>query len=230
MEYVTEQLLELSFAAYRVNKGYEKQTRRYSEGQPTTYSNKELITYSAAYYNQAEEENKVLKTWIPTDFIALQVTDEDKKAKIDADKHMRRYTFLALGNISDFDKDMFAVYSSEKTPVNKIGLIAYLPAFINRELVEKQYKLRLKNEYSQSSFYDKSVEGVIEILKKVWIENAQKFVYIAGIDGNLVSFWTDKKYNLESKYNITAKVKKHDKERETDLPMSCLNYVKLKEV
>ena len=44
MEYPTQKLIELAYAAYRVNKGYEKSTRRYSEDQPTTFSNKELIT------------------------------------------------------------------------------------------------------------------------------------------------------------------------------------------
>ena len=45
--YKTEHLIELAYAAYRVNKGYEKQTRRYSEGQPTTFSNKEMVVFSA---------------------------------------------------------------------------------------------------------------------------------------------------------------------------------------
>lgn len=229
MEYPTNQLLELAFAAYRVNNGYEKESRRYSE-KPTTWSNKDLVAYSAAYYNKHHEENSVLKIWIPEEFIPLTITEEDLAAKASADHHMRRYTLLALGNISDFDKDIFAAYSSETISIKKVGLIAYLPAFVNKELAEKQYKARLKNEYCQSILLEKSVEGAAEILKRVWIENASKFVYVAGINGNLVNFWSDKKYNLESKYNITAKVKKHDRERDTGLPISCLNYVKLKEV
>lgn len=97
-DFLTEQVLELAFTAYRVNNGYVKQTQRFSEGQSTVFSNKELVTYSAYYYTQKDTESD-FKMWIPEDFIALKVTDEDRAAKAKADLHMRRYTMLALGKI-----------------------------------------------------------------------------------------------------------------------------------
>lgn len=89
LEYPTERIIELAFAAYRVNSGYLKTTQRYSEDQLTTYSNKEIIAYSAAQYN---EKDSVLKTWIPSDFVPVKVTDEDRAAKADADRHLLAFT------------------------------------------------------------------------------------------------------------------------------------------
>src|SRR6056300_1162808 len=100
MEVSTNLLIELAFAAYRVNKGYEKHTRRYSEDTPTTYSNKELVQYTV---NPGQ--------WLPDDFIPLTITEEDRAAKAAGDKHMRRYTMLALVDLNEFQNDMFTAYS-----------------------------------------------------------------------------------------------------------------------
>ena len=228
LEYPTEKLIELSFAAYRVNNGYVKDTRRYSEDQPTTYSNKEIIAYSAAHYNQYNEKDSVLKTWIPSDFIPVTVTDEDRAAKADADRHMRRYTMLALGNLSDFQQDVFTAYSSERMPVNRVGLIAYLPEFVNRELEDKIYKGRLKSEFANSSaIKEKKIIGELEILKRVYSVNYETFFYTAGFDGNLVMFSNKFEYKTGEVFGFRANVKGQQTDRDTGLVVNKLNYVKL---
>lgn len=230
-EYPTEQLIELAFAAYRVNGGYVKDTRRYSEDQPTTYSNKEIVAYSAAHYNQYNEKDSVVKTWIPSDFIPVKVTDEDRIAIENAHKHMRRYVMLALGNLSDFQKDIFSAYSSETMPVNRIGLIAYLPQFVERELHDKMYKARLKKEFSDSQYYEKKVDGNVEILKVIRISREFEdafYMHFGAINGNLICFSRKEAFAVGNVYVLTAKVKAQDRERETGLPMTRVNYVKLK--
>lgn len=97
-DFPTKQVLELAFAAYRVNKGYEKHTRRFSENQPTVFSNKELVTYSVYYYTQ-KDTGSDFKMWTPEDFVALKVTDEDHAAKAKADLHMRRYTKIGRAHV-----------------------------------------------------------------------------------------------------------------------------------
>ena len=231
LEYPTEKLIELAFAAYRINSGYVKDTRRYSEGQPTTYSNKEIVAYSAAHYNQYNEKDSVLRTWIPSDFIPVKVTDEDRAAKADADRHMRRYTMLALGNLSDFQQDVFSAYSSERMPVNRVGLIAYLPEFVNRELQDKMYKERLKKEFADSRYYENKVEGECEILKVIRVSKEFEdpfYMHFGAVGGNLICFARKEGFAVGKVYVITAKVKGQDRERETGLPMTRVNYVKLK--
>lgn len=231
LEYPTDRLVELAFAAYRVNRGYVKDSRRYSEERPTTYSNKEIVTYSAAHYSQYNEKERVCKTWIPSDFVPVKVTDEDRAAKADADRHMRRYTMLALGNLSDFQQDVFSAYSSERMPVNRVGLIAYLPEFVNRELQDKMYKERLKTEFANSRYYENKVDGAMEVLKVIRVSREFDdtfYMHFGAVDGNLICFARKEGFAVGNVYTITAKVKGRETERETGLPMTRVNYVKLK--
>lgn len=229
-DYPTELLLELAFAAHRVNKGYEKQTRRFSEGQPTVWSNKEIVAFSAAHAQNTSEESENAQ-WIPTDFFPVKITDEDRAAKAAADKHMRRYTMLAMGNLNDFENDIYSAYCSERMPANRVGLIAYLPEFVERELKAKAYKLRLKQEFGNSKHLDGNIEGNCEILKVIRVSRDYDetfYMHFGAIDGNLVCFARKEGYAEGVTYTIKAKVKGHESERETGLPMTRINYVKLR--
>lgn len=224
MEYPTQTLLELAFAAHRVNEGYEKQTRRYSENMPTTFSNKELIAFTVAAGSEQ---------FIPHDFVPLKVTEEDLAAKAAADKHMRRYTMLAMGNLSDFENDVYSAYCSEVMPVNRVGLIAYLPEFVNRELKNKVYQARLKQEFANSKHLEGNVEGKCEILKVIGVNRDFEdpfYMHFGVLDGNLVCFARKEGFAEGAIYIIKAKVKGQDKERETGLPMTRINYVKLRKM
>ena len=222
MEVSTELLINYAFAAYRVNKGYEKQTRRYSEDTPTTFSNKELIAYTVV--NGTEQ-------YVPHDFIPLTITNEDRESKKAADKHMRRYTMLALGDLNDFQNDMFTAYSSDKMSISRVGLIAYLPAFVERELKDKVYKARLKQEFGDSKHLEGNVEGNCEILKVIRVGrdfDEPFYMHFGAVDGNLVCFARKEGFAENTTYIIKAKVKAQDSERETGLPMTRINYVKLR--
>jgi hypothetical protein len=222
-EYDTRRILELAFAAQRVNNGYVKETRRYSEGQPTTWSNKEIVSFSAAHYNH---RNEIL--YIPSDFIPIKVTAEDHAALADADHHMRRYTMLALGNLTDFQTDMFAAYASDRVPANCVGILAYLPQFVERELEDKIYKGRLKSEFANSSaIKDKKIIGELEILKRVYSLNYETFFYTAGFNGNLVMFSNKFEYKTGEVFGFRANVKSQQTDRDTGLTVNKINYVKL---
>lgn len=218
----TQHLIELAYAAYRVNKDYVKQTRRYSEGQPTTFANKELIAFTL--------ENG----FKPEDFIPLTITDEDREAKKAGDKHMRRYTMLALGDLPDFEADLFAAYSSEEMPIGRVGLIAYLPAFIERQVKDKVYKQRIKTEFADSKHLvgDKLEPTEVEILKVIPLNNdwisEPAYMHFGAIGKDLVCFTLKQLYSVGSNYDIVARVKGQDFERDTKTPMTRLNYVKLR--
>ena len=219
--YPTKLVIELAFAAQRVNKSYQKTTRRYSEGQPTTFSNKEIIAFTAAHYLDNDP-------YLPSDFIPVKVTEEDRTAMAAAEKHMRRYTMLALGNLSDFQADVFEAYSQEQTPVNRLGLIAYLPQFVERELEDKMYKGRLKTEFADSvAIKDKKIIGELEILKRVYSVNYETFFYTAGFNGNLVMFSNKFEYNIGEVFGFRANVKNQVTDRDTGLVVNRINYVKL---
>ena len=219
--YPTKLLLELAFAANRINQGYVKTTRRYSEGQPTTFSNKEIVSFTAAHYLQDNP-------YLPSDFVPVKVTEEDRTALATAEKHMRRYTMLALGNLNDFQADIFAAYSQTDTPVNSVGLIAYLPQFVERELEDKIYKGRLKTEFADSApIKDKKIIGELEILKRIYSVNYETYFYTAGFNGNLVMFSNKFEYKTGEVFGFRANVKNQTVDNDTGLTVNRLNYVKL---
>ena len=214
----------LAFAAYRINKGYVKATQRYSENTPTKFSNKEIVKYSLEY-------NANNETYVPSDFIMPKILDEDYTALAAADKHMRRYTMLALGNLNDFLAYLFEAYSQTETPVNRVGLIAYLPAFVERELDDKIYKGRLKTEFAESrAITDKKIIGELEILKRVYSVNYETFFYTAGFNGNLVMFSNKFEYKVGEVFGFRANVKSQQTDRDTGLTVNKINYVKLVKV
>lgn len=217
----TDLIIDLAFAAYRVNKGYVKSTQRYSEGQPTTFSNKELISFTA--HNE----------WQPEDFVPITVTDADKEARKKGDKHMRRYTMLAMGDLPQFEDDLFQAYNSEETALSRVGLVAYLPAFIDRELANKEYKLRLKTEFNESKHLkgNRLEQTEVEILKIIPLNNdfmESAFMHFGAIGKDLVCFTVKNKYAVGDTYDIVARIKGQDYERESKTPMTRLNYVKLR--
>ena len=219
--YPTKMLLELAFAANRINQGYVKTTRRYSEGQPTTFSNKEIVSFTAAHYFDSN-------TYLPSDFVPVKVTEEDRTALAAAEKHMRRYTMLALGNLNDFQADIFAAYSQTDTPVNSVGLIAYLPQFVERELEDKIYKGRLKTEFAESrAIKDKKIIGELEILKRIYSVNYETYFYTAGFNGNLVMFSNKFEYKTGKVFGFRANVKSQITDRDSGLTVNKINYVKL---
>ena len=219
--YPVDHVKQVSFAAYRINNGYVKQTQRFSENKPTQFSNKEIVAFTLAHYYDS-------KSWIPSDFIPITVTDEDKQSLASADNHMRRYTMLALGNLSDFQSDIFAAYCQDDIPSNRLGLLAYLPAFVERELEEKIYKGRLKKEFSKScAINETKIIGELEILKRVYSVNYEAFFYTAGFDGNLVMFSNKFEYKTGEVFGFRANVKGQQTDRDTGLTVNKINYVKL---
>lgn len=211
----------LAFAAYRINKGYAKTTQRFSENTPTKFSNKEIVKYSLEYSANNE-------AYVPSDFVMPKIIDEDRAALTAAEKHMRRYTLLGLGDLNDFQADMFEAYCQDNIPANRIGLLAYLPAFVERELEDKMYKQRLKTEFAESAAIDdKKIIGELEILKRVYSVNYETFFYTAGFNSNLVMFSNKFEYKTGEVFGFKANVKGQQTDRDTGLTVNKINYVKL---
>lgn len=228
-EFKTSYVLENAFAAYRVNRGYHKETMTSVGNFGTRFSNRDLVSHQI---HQGLDVDSVLKYWIPEDFVPFTITDEDIEAKNIADKHMRRYALLSLGVLSQFERDVYTAYSRETTSSSHIGILTYFPEFANRELEKKLYVSRLKTDFAESTvIVDKRVENVtLEILKHIPLHMYGTNRYIGGIENKLVSFTKDEVLKVGEVYQLNARVKGSDMERDTKLPLTKLNYVKLKKV
>ena len=223
--YSTQEALALAYAAYRTNGNeYIKETRRFStEGNDPIYSNKELIKFTV----EAKEGR-----WIPDDFTPLEVNEADYASVEDCRAHFKRYTLLALGELSDFTKSILEVVSADEH--KKIdGRIAYVPQFVVNERKENALKKEIRVEYRDSQHLGKegdAVEGVVKILEVRWSNQYERYNYNGVIDGNLVSFMNAHKHDIDTMKRIKAKVKRQQKNRLFSVPETRLNYVKLYKV
>ena len=66
----TQEALAVAHAAYRINKGYVKDTRRYSEDKATTFSNKELVRF---FFEKNAD-------YLPNDYMPFKIEAEDFEA------------------------------------------------------------------------------------------------------------------------------------------------------
>ena len=221
----TERLLELAYAAYRVNAGYKKTSQIISYATEDTeevwqWSNKDLIRFSVG-------DGRSFK---PRNFSPIEVTEEDLNAVALATKHFRRYTMLSLGDgLSDFQRGVFEAICKEETVNYKgLGFIAYAPVFVERELEDIAYNRRLKTEFKESVHVKtKEVSGVAEILRRFYLKDYDMYLYFAGMDGNLYNFTNKFQYENGTVFQMRGRVKGHDVERNSKVPLTRLNYVKL---
>ena len=213
--------LAICFAAQRIRGSYVKNTQRYSEDNPTEHSNKEMVKQHFGKYKDS-------------DFIDFTAIEEDYEGVEIALKHFRRYTMGLIGDtLTSFQKDVFDVLILKDIPVSKLGLLAYVPELVNRDIVEAKFKKLLRMDYRNSQHVGAvkdRVEGVIKFLSKFYSEQWESFNYVADLNGDLVSFMNKYEYNVGDRKRIKGKVKGHSKNRNFDVNETRLNYCKLDKV
>ena len=90
----TQDVVASAFAAHRINKGYFRETRRFStEGMDTLFSNKEMLTY------QFSE-----KQYRQPDFKKFRILKKDKDLAKEAIDWLHKENALNIiaGNLTDF--------------------------------------------------------------------------------------------------------------------------------
>ncbi len=223
VEYKTQDVLAVAFRAFKINNGYVKDTVRFSEPvNNTVFSNKDIVKF------QMRPEFR------PPDFNVIK-TNEDDYADVDsALKHFRRYTFGMLGDsLTDFQKDVIENVWSENVEFNKLGILAYVPALVERELKENSLKKVIRTEYRESKYIagvGESVEGVCKILDRHYSSHYERYKYTADYMGNVIGFWNKFEIPVGEHRKFKGKVKAHDKNRLFEVSETTINYVKIYKV
>ena len=220
----TQEALVMAVAMQRINKGYVKDTRRFSEDNPTIFANKQAVRY-------AFEKDT---TSLPADFVSPKPTAEDYDEVAKINKWMKRYVMLGLGDVDDFKRDIIGAMTQDTVPVTRLGLIAFVPEFVKRDQHETALTKEIRVEYRDSQHLGKekdSVEAVIAILDKRYSTQWESYNYTAATtEGNLVSFMNKFAYDVGAMLRCKAKVKSHTKNRLCSANETRLNYVKLYKV
>ena len=99
----TQEVLAYAYAIQNKNKGYMKDTQRFSEtNNKTIFSNKDYLKF------QFIPEHR------PPDFIPITISAHDYDSVDSALKHFRRYTLGLLGeSLNDFQQDILDIVLSE---------------------------------------------------------------------------------------------------------------------
>ena len=220
----TQEALAMAVAAQRINGGYVKDTRRFSEVEnKTQFANKEIVKF--AYHGDP--------SYLPTDYVRPVPTEEDYVQVAEIQKWMRRYVMLGLADLDDFKRDMINAVSTNVVPVNNLGRIAFIPEFVKRDQHESSLKKEIRVEYRNSQYLGKEkdvVEGVVKILDKRYSQQWESFNYVAVIDGNLVSFMNKYEHAVGDMKRIKGKVKAQTQNKLFSANETRLNYVKLYKV
>ena len=217
----TQEALATAVAAFRINEGYVKDTRRFSEDNPTIFSNKEIVKFA---FNS---------DYRPTDFILPTLTADDYAEVAQIHKWLKRYVFLGLGQLDDFKRDIIESVSQDTVSVNNLGRVAFIPEFVKRDQHETGLTKEIRIEYRDSQYLGKEkdvVEGVAKILDKRYSTHWESYNYTAVIDGNLISFMNKFEHNVGDMKRIKAKVKSLTKNKLFGANETRLNYVKLYKV
>ena len=217
----TQEALAFAVAAQRINKGYVKDTRRFSEDNPTIFCNKEIVKFAFNPHYR------------PNDFVMPKPTAEDYAEVAKIHKWMRRYVMLGLADLDDFKKDMIDSVSQDTVSKNNLGRVAFIPEFVKRDKHETGLTKEIRIEYRDSQYLGKEkdvVEGVIKILDKRYSSQWESYNYVAVMDGNLVSFMNKFPYDVDRMLRVKGKVKAQTKNKLFSANETRLNYVKLYKV
>jgi hypothetical protein len=220
----TQEALAMACAAQRINGSYVRDTRRFSEDNPTIFSNKEIVKFA---FWQGHPDH------LPTDYTKPTVTEEDYAQVAEIQKWMKRYVMLGLGDLDDFKRDMIESVSQDTVTVNNLGRVAFVPEFVKRDQHETSLTKEIRIEYRDSQYLGKEkdvVEGVIKILDKRYSSQWESYNYTAVMDGNLVSFMNKFEHPIGAMKRIKAKVKSQTKNKLFGANETRLNYVKLYKV
>ena len=220
----TQEALAVACAAQRINGGYVKDTRRFSEpDNKTQFANKEIVKF--AYHGDP--------SYLPMDYVRPIPTEEDYVQVAEIQKWMKRYVMLGLGEVDDFKRDMIESVSQDTVTVNNLGRVAFVPEFVKRDQHENGLKKEIRVEYRNSQYLGKEkdvVEGVVKILDKRYSQQWESFNYVAVIDGNLVSFMNKFEHAVGDMKRIKGKVKAQTQNKLFSANETRLNYVKLYKV
>ena len=222
----TQEALAMAVAAQRINGGYIKDTRRFSEpDNKTQFSNKEIVKF--AFYTETNINH------LPSDYVRPTPTAEDYAQVAEIHKWMKRYVMLGLGDLDEFKRDMIDSVSEDTVILNNLGRIAFIPEFVKRDQHESGLKKEIRIEYRNSQYLGKEkdvVEGVIKILDKRYSTQWESYNYTAVMDNNLVSFMNKFEHNVGDMKRIKAKVKSQTQNKLFSANETRLNYVKLYKV
>lgn len=217
----TQQALAVAFAAMRVNGDYIKDTRRFSENK-TLFANKDIVRF------------QLMPQYAPEDFEPVQINENDYDNVEATYQHFKRYALDVLGDkLNDFQTDVYKIVSNDTVNNRKLGLVSYIPKLVEREIITNRITKLLRTEYRNSKHIGQpgdKVTGLVKILHSFPSIKYGGYFITGVIKGDIVNIFKKEDAVVGKTYELTGKVKRHQKAMLFPVEETKLNYVKMKEL
>ncbi len=220
-------ILSASFAAYRINGDYYKETRRFSEDNPTQFSNKDCLLL------QFGTDTEML----PKDWQQMTIKDEDLQNAVASVEWINKENTLAImaDTLSDYMKSLITCLNTQQLTKDMFGIVAVTPKIYFEGKKKKDVKKALKTNFNESkhiSTIGSVFEGEFTLHEIKFVDKFSCHVLNGSSEGNLISFFKsfDQTKDLPKEnttFKIKAKVKRHGENFITKFPETILNYVKI---
>lgn len=234
-QYNLKDLLTLSVAVTRINKGYVKKDAMISEdddGVDTKLPNLFIINNKLGIEKfKTKRIDKTLAKYYPS----VDVLPEDSE-NVD---HMIRY-FKGLSmkaikrSISDFEQSILSLINKEFVPYKDIGIIASLPNVYANGIKQKTFN-KLEKELAKESEYVGNLhergEFNIELLHVKYIWRSGSYLVVAkDINNNLIKFFCNQSgLKVGDVKTVTGYVKDHTMGKQSNGAETYLNRIKFVE-
>lgn len=221
------EVMAYAVMAQDVNDGYNKATYRFGDGSPIAYSNRDIILHSMNLRPFPKDEKRI--------FMFENTPDEEQVQRArDIITYYTGLTFKALGGqINDFERQILAFINDGEVSSQNFGMIAALPKSYQRSIERDAVELEQRNLSDSSNFVGtvgSTIKVMITVMRKNYISKLGCDIVNAKDDqDNLVVFFTSKGDSFESdqKYNISARVKRHQMSNYHGGKETVVNYVKV---
>jgi hypothetical protein len=216
--YKAEDVWAAAASAMRVNGQYLKEA---------TYRS---VTDENGYTTmvQEKESNKVLVRQMLA--ANTTYTEEDIERGNKARGYWKNNLLKLLGGTAnDFEQTAIALANKEQIEtVYDVSVIASLIASAERNIAKdavNDVKLQT-NSVHVGKVGDAVRVGDAEVLTVYYNANFGKYRVDVRSNGNLFSWWASKGYDVGARINVKGKVKAHYADRDTNVAVTQLNYVK----
>ena len=132
-------ILSASFAAYRINGDYYKETRRFQES-PTQFSNKDCLV------------NQFATEYFPPDWQPMTVTDTDMENAIESVKWINKEYAMQIiaDSLTDYMKNLINCLNTKELSMEDFGIVAVTPKIYFEGVKKKSVKKTLKDSFKES--------------------------------------------------------------------------------
>ena len=219
-------ILSASFAAYRINGDYYKETRRFEES-PTQFSNKDCLV----------EQFRNDENFSPPDWQQMTIKDEDLQNALASVEWINKENTLAImaDTLSDYMKTLIGCLNTQQLTKEMFGIVAVTPKIYFEGKKKKDVKKALKTNFIDSkhiSTIGSVFQGEFTLHEIKFVDKFSCHVLNGSCEGNLISFFKsfDQTKDLPKEnttFKIKAKVKRHGENFITKFPETILNYVKI---